>query len=116
MRLKDKVAIITGGSKGIGAGTCEVFCEEGAHVFVIARNQEGIDAMVKELRDKGGKATGISCDVGKSDAVNAMVDQVVAEAGRIEQPVGSKNLPDLRRHCRWYPVLCQNSAGWFFPV
>ena len=84
MRLKDKVAIVTGGSKGIGAGTCEVFCEEGAHVFVIARNQEGIDAMVKELRDKGGKATGISCDVGKSDSVNSMVDQVVAKAGRID--------------------------------
>ena len=84
MRLKDKVAIVTGGSKGIGAGTCEVFCEEGAHVFVIARNQEGINAMVKQLRDKGGKATGISCDVGKSGPANAMVDQVVAEAGRID--------------------------------
>ncbi len=118
MRLKDKVAIITGGSKGIGAGTCEVFCEEGAHVFVIARNQEGIDAMVKELRDKGGKATGISCDVGKSDAVNAMVDQVVAEAGRIDILVNnagihiSKGIEELSEE-DWDFLLDNNLKSMF---
>ena len=84
MRLKDKIAIVTGGSKGIGAGVCEVFCEEGAHCFVIARHRDAIDAKVHELRDRGGKAAGVVCDVGKSDQVRAMIDRVVADAGRID--------------------------------
>jgi len=78
------VAIVTGGSKGIGAGICDVFCEEGAHCFVIARHRDAIDAKVAQLRKNGGKASGVVCDVGKSEPVRAMVDAVVAEAGRID--------------------------------
>ena len=84
MRLKEKVAIVTGGSKGIGAGVCEVFCEEGAHCFVIARHAEAIDATVAELRRAGGKADGLVCDVSKSDSVRAMADEVCGKAGRID--------------------------------
>jgi len=84
MRLKGKTAIVTGGSKGIGAGITEVFCEEGAHCFIVARGREALDAKVDELRKAGGKAEGIICDVGKSDDVRAMTEKVVREAGGID--------------------------------
>lgn len=84
MRLTNKVAIVTGGSKGVGAGICDVFREEGAHCFVIARHRDAIDAKVEELRSRGGRATGVVCDVGKSEPVRAMIEKVVAEAGRID--------------------------------
>lgn len=82
MRLKNKVAIVTGGARGIGAGICEIFCEEGAHCFVI--DKDAIDAKVAALRKNGGTATGIVCDVSKSDQVRAMIAATIKEAGRID--------------------------------
>ena len=118
MRLKEKVAIVTGGSKGIGAGICEIFCAEGAHCFVIARHQADIDAMVKKLRKDGGKASRVVCDVGKSDQVRAMVEKVTSEAGRIDVLVNnagyhiSKGVEDLSEE-EWDFLLETNLKSMF---
>jgi len=56
--LRGKVAVVTGGSKGIGAATARMLGENGARVAVVARGQEAIDASVAAVRDAGGEAIG----------------------------------------------------------
>jgi 3-oxoacyl-[acyl-carrier protein] reductase len=60
--LEDKVAVVTGGSKGIGAATCQMLAANGVRVAVVARERQGIDALVSRVREAGGDAIGISAD------------------------------------------------------
>ena len=63
MRLKDKVAIVTGGNQGIGQATVHRFAEEGARVAILARREDEGRAVEAAVRDQGGDATFIPCDV-----------------------------------------------------
>ena len=74
--LAGRVALVTGGSKGIGAATARVLAANGVKVAVNARSQPSIDAVVEELRDAGAEAIGISADVGELDAVERVRDRV----------------------------------------
>lgn len=60
--LEGKVAIVTGGSRGIGQGIAELFAEEGACVVITARGQEDLDAATKRIRDIGGRVVGVLAD------------------------------------------------------
>jgi len=84
MRFKDKVALITGGTSGIGAGTAIRFAGEGAAVAITGRNTERGEQVVKEITDKGGKALFIRADVRKSDDCRNAVEQTLATFGRID--------------------------------
>lgn len=83
-RLDSKVAIITGGNSGIGETTAQLFAKEGAQVVLMARREEEGRAVEANIRDSGGDATFISCDVRDSDNVNQAVEQAVATYGRID--------------------------------
>lgn len=84
MRLKDKVAIITGGGRGIGETTALTFAREGAKVVVADVNQESIEAVVKKITEQQGQAVGIVVDVTSSESVEAMVQKTVAAYGRVD--------------------------------
>ena len=73
MRLKDRVAIITGAGNGMGKADAVYFAREGAKVVVNDIRQEDIDAVVKEIEDAGGEAMGCKVDVTKMEEVEAMV-------------------------------------------
>lgn len=82
--LTDKVAIVTGASKGIGAAIAHGLAEFGARVVVSSRRQESVDEVADAIREKGGKAVGIACHVGDADQRQQLVDQTVKAFGRID--------------------------------
>jgi len=83
-RLDGKVALVTGGSGGIGAATLRRFVEEGAAVVCADINEEGGKQVVAEFESAGGRARFSHCDVASLDAVTASVEGAVSEFGRID--------------------------------
>ena len=92
MKLKDKVAVVTGGSGGIGAAICRRYAEEGARVVVADRNGDSAQRLAAEI-GKGSLA--VALDVASRVSIGAMVDQVVATAGGIDILVNNAAVFDL---------------------
>ena len=85
MRLKDKVAIVTGGSQGIGEAVSRAYAREGAKVAVVNyRNPELGEKVAGEIAEAGGTAVAIRCDVSKKSEVEALVRQVTDEYGTVD--------------------------------
>src|SRR2546422_11399532 len=84
MKLKDRVALVTGGGSGIGRAICERFADEGARVVVNDVRQEAAEATAKAL---GAGARAIAADVADSQAVRAMFAVIDREHGRLDAGV-----------------------------
>ena len=86
MRLKDKVALITGGSRGIGYATADAFLREGAEVIIAASSQASADKAVESLREKhpGSTVVGISPDLSSLTEVRKAFLQVTAKYGCLD--------------------------------
>lgn len=82
--LTDKIAIITGSSKGIGAAMARGLAEFGAKVIISSRKQEAVEKVAGDLRAEGFKATGIACHVGDSNQLKNLVDQTIATYGGVD--------------------------------
>jgi 3-oxoacyl-[acyl-carrier protein] reductase len=84
-KLSGKVAVITGASKGIGAGIAKAFAEEGASVVVnYASSREGADVVVKKIVSEGGKAIAVQGDVSKSEDVKRLFAEAKNAFGKID--------------------------------
>ena len=79
--LKDKVAIVTGASRGIGKSIAQVFAREGAKVVICGRKQETLDQVAREI---GAGVKPVACHVGKLDQMEALVNSVTSDFGRID--------------------------------
>ena len=84
MKLKDKVAIVTGSSKGVGEGIARVFYREGAKVVVICRSEEAGEKMAEELGGAEGKALYVKTDVTKSEDVEKMINKTIDAFGQLD--------------------------------
>lgn len=73
-RLNGKVAVITGGSRGLGLAMARAYVREGAAVVIASRSAEAVHRAVEELKEGGGKAAGIACDVSKSEQVQGLAE------------------------------------------
>ncbi len=92
-RLTGKVALITGGSRGLGRGIAEGFASEGANVIVnYVKDASAADAVVAKIKTLGGDAIAVKADVGDEHAVQAMVDAGMKKFGKIDILVNNAGL------------------------
>ena len=95
MRLKDKVAIVTGAASGIGKEIALEYAREGAAISIADLNLEGAAAAAEELKSQGHKAIGVSMDVTNEEAVNAGVAKTVAELGGVDVLVSNAGIQHI---------------------
>ena len=96
MKLKGKVALITGASRGIGRGIAEVFAEEGADVAVnYTASADKAEDVAKWIRDKGRRAIAVKADVARRTEVEAMFDKVWKELGPVDILVNNAGIETI---------------------
>lgn len=84
MRLKDKVAIVTGSTAGIGKATAQIMAREGANIVVTSRDEEKAKKAASEIESLGGKALAVKLELGNDDDIERMVESTISEFGRVD--------------------------------
>lgn len=118
MRLKDKVAIVTGGGRGIGEFTAKRFSQEGAKVVVVDINEDDVNRVVLDITGAGGQAIGAKVDVTNRAMVDEMVAKTVAIYGKIDILVNNAGITAdntllKMTEAEWDRVLNVNLKGVF---
>jgi NADP-dependent 3-hydroxy acid dehydrogenase YdfG len=90
--IKGKVVVITGASSGLGEATARLLSAQGANVVLGARREDRLQAVVRELMERGGKATAMQIDVADRQQVKAFVDRAVQTYGRIDVMINNAGL------------------------
>jgi NAD(P)-dependent dehydrogenase (short-subunit alcohol dehydrogenase family) len=103
MELEGKVAMISGGSKGLGAALARRFAEEGAAVSLCARGGAALREVCRELEDGGARCLAVEADVADADAVERWFDATVEELGRVDAVVNNASLLGPRVAIEDYP-------------
>ena len=117
-RLAEKVALVTGASRGIGEAISRRFASEGARVALAARDEKACRRIAGEIAAAGGEALAVRCDVTDRDSIAGAISAVIARWGRIDVLVNNAGLGgatplDDRDDARWDAILATNLTGVF---
>ncbi|UCF92228.1 MAG: SDR family oxidoreductase [Desulfobacterales bacterium] len=118
MKLKDKVAIVTGSSQGIGEGIARVFSREGARVVIVCRTPETGKKMAEELGASEGRALFVKTDVTSSESIRNMIAQTIETFGKLDVLVNnagyhlSKSVEDISEE-EWDFLINTNLRSTF---
>jgi len=117
VRLKDKVAVVTGGGVGIGRAIALAFANEGALLVLASRNLPNLKVVADEIKAGGSKATAIKADVSDENQVKELVSQTLSEYGRVDILVNNSGIAgptapvvDLKLS-DWNQTLAVNLTG-----
>lgn len=123
MRLKDKVCLVTGASRGIGRAIAVTFGREGADVVVnYSKSKEKAEEVVNEIIKFGRKAIAVKADVSNKEEVDKMVEDVIKEFGKIDVLVNNAGIthrnPDILGATKeeWEKVLGVNLLGTYYCI
>jgi gluconate 5-dehydrogenase len=116
--LSGRVAIVTGGSRGLGQEMAEGLAEAGAALMLCARRPEWLTASVEAMRARGFKVEGAICDVSRSDQVQSVVDRTLATYGTLDILVNNAGVswgarPEEMPLDKWQKVIDINLTGAF---
>ena len=123
MRLKDKVAIVTGATAGMGRAAAELFAQEGAKVVLCGRRQQLGDEIVGVIKGRGGEATFVTADVAKAEDVKRVVDTAVSSYGKLDVLFNNAGInehasgdPDKEPEEVWDRIIGVNLKGTFLGI
>jgi L-fucose dehydrogenase len=94
LHLQDRVILVSGGAKGIGAGICRVLAAEGSIPVVVGRNAKDNQKLVEEIAASGGKSFGVQAELSEPGAARRVVDTALAQLGRIDGLVNNAGVND----------------------
>ena len=115
MKLSGKIALVTGGSRGIGLATAKILSEQGAIVAITAKNTERLEKAVLEIPN----AIGIAADIRKTNDVKNVVNKIIEKFGKLDILVNNAGIfPEIKKlheidEDKWNEVLDVNLTGQF---
>jgi 3-oxoacyl-[acyl-carrier protein] reductase len=121
MQLKDKVAIVTGSSRGIGKAVAERFAQDGAEVVVnYVKNKEAGEAVAAGIRKAGGKAIAVKADVSKKPEAQNLIKSAIKEFGRLDILVSNAGIvidkPFVESSDEDWAAAIENNLHGFYNV
>src|SRR5262249_49904249 len=116
--LQGQVVVVTGGGRGIGAATARMFAQEGAKLVIWDRDMESAGALAREIETTGGEALPVVGNVGSSDDVKKVVDQIIKRFGTVHVLVNNAGFVHIApviemTDTQWSDVINVHMAGAF---
>lgn len=117
----ERTAVVTGAGQGIGQGVAAGLAKHGAHVVLVELNEETGQKAAAAIQEAGGSAVAISCDVSDSKAVDTMIEQVIADRGRLDIVVNNAGITRTNMLWNmsdeeWSAVIDTNLTSQFYVI